>query len=135
MGVEVYNFVSALNCVLAQRLVRTLCPKWKKPAQPDEAELRDNGLPPDWAAGATVYDTVGCVECNGTGYRGRQAIVEFMGMNDELRELITNRASVRDIKAAARRYGMQTLRESAMEKVRQGATTLKEINKVTFREG
>jgi len=135
MGVEVYNFVSALNCVLAQRLVRVLCPKCKKPIQVSEAELKDNGLSPDWAHGATLYDTTGCTECNGTGYRGRQAIVEFMGMNDELRELITNRASVRDIKTTARRNGMQTLRESAIEKVRQGVTTFKEINKVTFREG
>ncbi|MDR2697536.1 MAG: GspE/PulE family protein [Holophagales bacterium] len=135
MGVEVYNFVSALNCVLAQRLVRVLCPKCKKPIKVSEAELRENGIAPDWAQSATLYDTVGCVDCNGTGYRGRQAIVEFMGMNDELRELITNRASVRDIKAAARKNGMQSLRESAIEKVRAGTTTFKEINKVTFREG
>jgi len=135
MGVEVYNFVSALNCVLAQRLVRVLCPKCKKPIKVSEAELKENGLGLDWAQSATLYDTVGCVDCNGTGYRGRQAIVEFMGMNDELRELITNRASVRDIKSAARKNGMQSLRESAIEKVRNGTTTFKEINKVTFREG
>jgi len=135
MGVEVYNFVSALNCVLAQRLVRVLCPKCKKQIKVNEAELRENGISLDWAQSATLYDTVGCVDCNGTGYRGRQAIVEFMGMNDELRELITNRASVRDIKATARKNGMQSLRESAIEKVRTGITTFKEINKVTFREG
>jgi type IV pilus assembly protein PilB len=135
MGVEVYNFVSALNCVLAQRLVRILCPKCKKPITVSDEELRENGLTPEWAQSATFFDTVGCVDCNGTGYRGRQAIVEFMGMNDELRELITNRASVRDSKAAARENGMQSLRESALEKVRTGITTLREINKVTFREG
>ncbi|MDR0499122.1 MAG: GspE/PulE family protein [Holophagales bacterium] len=135
MGVEVYNFVSALNCVLAQRLVRVLCPKCKKQIKVSEAELIENGLSPNWAQSATLYDTVGCVDCNGTGYRGRQAIVEFMGMNDELRELITNKASVRDIKATARKNGMHSLRESAIEKVRIGITTLREINKVTFREG
>jgi type II secretory ATPase GspE/PulE/Tfp pilus assembly ATPase PilB-like protein len=135
MGVEVYNFVSALNCILAQRLVRTLCPKCKRELRLGEADLVDNGLSPDWARTATVFEKVGCVDCNGTGYRGRQAIVEFMGMNDELRELITNRASIREIKAAARRHGMQTLRESATEKVRLGLTTLSEINRVTFREG
>jgi len=135
MGVEVYNFVSALNCVLAQRLIRVLCPKCKKAVRVREKELIENGVNPDWAYGVTFYDTVGCVDCNGTGYRGRQAIVEFMGMNDELRELITNRGSVRDIKTTARKNGMQSLRESALEKVRMGITTFKEINKVTFREG
>ncbi|MCL1892761.1 MAG: GspE/PulE family protein [Holophagaceae bacterium] len=135
MGVEVYNFVSALNCVLAQRLVRVLCPKCKKSIEVGETELLENGVDLGWAKSATIFDTVGCVDCNGTGYRGRQAIVEFMGMNDELRELITNRASVRDIKTTARRNGMQSLRESALEKVRMGMTTFREINKVTFREG
>ena len=135
MGVEVYNFVSALNCILAQRLVRTLCTKCKRPIpMPSEAELQENGLDPAWARTATFFDRVGCVECNGTGFRGRQAIIEFMGMNDDLRELIVKRAPVRDIKAAARGYGMQSLRESAVEKVRLGLTTLAEINKVTFRE-
>ncbi len=136
MGVEVYNFVSALNCILAQRLVRTLCPKCKRPvAAPTAQELQDNGLDPSWAAAATLYDKVGCVDCSGTGFRGRQAIVEFMAMNDELRELITKRASISEIKAAAHRHGMQSLRKSAIEKVRLGLTTLAEINKVTFREG
>jgi len=136
MGVEIYNFVSALNCILAQRLVRTLCVKCKRPVPPPPAqELLDNGLDPAWAATATFFDRVGCVECSGTGFRGRQAIVEFMGLNDELRELITKRASISEIKTAARRQGMQSLRESAVEKVRLGITTLAEINKVTFREG
>jgi type IV pilus assembly protein PilB len=135
MGVEVYNFVSALNCILAQRLVRTLCVKCKRPLPPpSEAELLENGLDQTWARTATLFDRMGCVECNGTGFRGRQAIIEFMGMNDDIRELITRRASVREIKAAARASGMQTLRESAVEKVRQGVTTFAEINKVTFRE-
>jgi type II secretory ATPase GspE/PulE/Tfp pilus assembly ATPase PilB-like protein len=136
MGVEIYNFVSALNCILAQRLVRTLCTKCKRPVPaPPAQELLDNGLDPAWAASATFFDKVGCIECSGTGFRGRQAIVEFMGLNDELRELITKRASISEIKAAARRHGMQSLRESAVEKVRLGITTFAEINKVTFREG
>ena len=135
MGVEVYNFVSALDCILAQRLVRTLCPKCKRPAALSPRELLDSGLDPAWAGTATLCDKVGCVDCNGTGFRGRQAIVEFMGMNDELRELITKRAPIGEVKAAARRGGMHSLRESAVEKVRLGITTLAEINKVTFREG
>lgn len=136
MGVEVYNFVSALNCILAQRLVRVLCPKCKVALRrPAPQELVDQGVDPAWGETATLFDKAGCVDCNGTGFRGRQAIVEFMGMNDEIRDLISNRAQLRDIKAAARRSGMQTLRESALEKVRQGVTTFAEINKVTFREG
>ena len=135
MGVEVYNFVSALNCILAQRLVRVLCPKCKRPIQLSPEELAENGLDAAWAAQATVFEKVGCIECNGAGFRGRQAIVEFMGMNDEIRDLITNRAPLREIKSTARRLGMQTHRESALEKVRLGVTTLAEINKVTFREG
>ncbi|HOD32292.1 MAG TPA: GspE/PulE family protein [Holophaga sp.] len=136
MGVEVYNFVSALNCILAQRLVRVLCPKCKTPVKSiSSQELLDQGVDPAWAASATLFEKAGCVDCNGTGFRGRQAIVEFMGMNDEIRDLISYRAQLRDIKATARRSGMQTLRESALEKVRQGVTTFAEINKVTFREG
>ena len=136
MGVEVYNFVSALNCILAQRLVRTLCPKCKvQISEPSPKELAENGVDPAWATTATFFAKGGCIDCNGTGFRGRQAIVEFMGMNDEIRDLISNRASLRDIKSAARRHGMQSLRESAIEKVRLGLTTFGEINKVTFREG
>ncbi|HNX95704.1 MAG TPA: ATPase, T2SS/T4P/T4SS family, partial [Holophaga sp.] len=136
MGVEVYNFVSALNCILAQRLVRTLCPKCKRQVDaPSAKELAENGLDALGTSGAQFFERVGCVDCNGTGFRGRQAIVEFMGLNDELRELIIKRAPISEIKTIARRYGMQTLRQSAVEKVRQGVTTLTEINKVTFREG
>ena len=136
MGVEVYNFVSALNCILAQRLIRVLCPKCKRPAPPPTTqEMEENGVGEAWLRGATLFDRVGCVDCHGTGFRGRQAIIEFMGLNDELREMLIQRAPVREVKAAARRGGMQFLRESAVEKVRLGITTFAEINKVTFREG
>ncbi len=132
MGVELYNFVSALNCILAQRLVKTLCPKFKRPIEPSPQEFIDNGVDPTWGSSGTFYEKVGCVDCHGTGFRGRQAIIEFMGMNDELREMLTLRAPIRDVKAAARRNGMQSLRESALEKVRVGLTSFPEINKVTF---
>ncbi len=136
MGVEVYNFVSSLNCILAQRLIRVLCTKCKRPAPvPTPLELEENDVDEAWLRGATLFDRVGCVDCHGTGFRGRQAIIEFMGLNDELRELLIQRAPVREVKAAARRGGMQFLRESAIEKVRLGITTFSEINKVTFREG
>jgi type IV pilus assembly protein PilB len=132
MGVELYNFVSALNCILAQRLVKTLCPKCKRPLDLSPQEFIDNGVDPTWGSSGTFYEKVGCVDCHGTGFRGRQAIIEFMGMNDELREMLTLRAPIRDVKAAARRNGMQSLRESALEKVRIGLTSFQEINKVTF---
>jgi type IV pilus assembly protein PilB len=136
MGVEVYNFVSSLNCILAQRLIRVLCPKCKRPAPaPTPQALEENGVDEAWLRSATLFDRVGCVDCHGTGFRGRQAIIEFMGLNDELRELLVQRAPVREVKAAARRSGMQFLRESALEKVKLGITTFAEINKVTFREG
>ena len=136
MGVEVYNFVSSLNCILAQRLIRVLCPKCKRPAPvPSPQELEENGVDEAWLRHATLFDRVGCVDCHGTGFRGRQAIIEFMGLNDEIRELLIQRAPTREVKAAARRGGMQFLRESAIEKVRMGITTFAEINKVTFREG
>ena len=134
MGVELYNFVSALNCILAQRLVKVLRPKCKRQIEPSPQQLIDSGVDPAWGSTGTFFDKVGCVDCNGTGYRGRQAIIEFMGMNDELREMLTNRAPIRDVKAAARRGGMQSLRESALEKVRMGLTSFAEINKVTFSE-
>lgn len=135
MGVPVHNFVSALNCVLAQRLVKVLCTKCKKPHTPTAQELKDNGMDAAWADKGTFFEKGGCVDCHGTGFRGRQAIIEFLGMNDEVRELMTAQAGLREIKAAARRSGMQSLRESALEKVRLGLTTFAEINKVTFREG
>jgi len=136
MGVEVHNFVSSLNCILAQRLVRVLCPKCKRPAaKPTPQELEENGVDEAWLRSASLFDKVGCVDCHGTGFRGRQAIIEFMGLNDEIRELLVQRAPTREVKAAARRGGMQFLRESAIEKVRAGITTFAEINKVTFREG
>jgi type II secretory ATPase GspE/PulE/Tfp pilus assembly ATPase PilB-like protein len=135
MGVPIHNFVSALNCVLAQRLVKVLCPKCKKPHTPSAQELEENGMDLAWARSGTFFEKVGCVDCQGNGFRGRQAIIEFLGMNDEMRELMTAQAGLREVKAAARRAGMQSLRESALEKVRLGMTTFAEINKVTFREG
>ena len=123
-----------MQSMVLRRVCEAVDPEDRPIPTPGPAELLENGMDAEWARTATFFDKVGCVDCNGTGFRGRQAIIEFMGMNDELRELITKRASVRDIKAAARSFGMQSLRESAVEKVRLGLTTLAEINKVTFRE-
>ena len=134
MGVEEYQFASALNCVLAQRLVRTICSDCRRPAEVEPQELEDSGLDPALGRQHTFYEGGGCIECGGTGYRGRTAICELLDLSDNIRELILARRSTSDIKNAARAEGMRFLRESAVERVRDGITTLREINKVTFVE-
>ncbi len=134
MGVEEYQFVSALNCVMAQRLVRTICNDCKTVAKVDEVELTEAGLNPGLHRQHVFYEGAGCVECNGSGYRGRTAICELLDLTDGIREMILNRKSASEIKAAARAEGMRFLRESALDRVLMGLTTLKEINKVTFVE-
>jgi len=134
MGIDPYNFVSCLNCVMAQRLVRKICPSCKHPTTVSDAELVESGLDPDQCRGVTFYDSRGCDDCSGTGYRGRSAIVELLDLNDQIRELIVSKASVVQLKAAAREAGTIFLRESAVEKVLAGETTLREINRVTFVE-
>jgi type IV pilus assembly protein PilB len=134
MGVEPYNFVSALNCILAQRLVRQICPHCKTPASPTDQELLDSGLEPAHWRDVTLYEGKGCFECGGTGYRGRTAIHELLDLTEEIREMILERRPTSQIRIAARQQGMSTLRESALDRLREGLTTLKEINKVTFVE-
>jgi type II secretory ATPase GspE/PulE/Tfp pilus assembly ATPase PilB-like protein len=134
MGVEAYQFVSALNCVLAQRLVRTICAHCKRPAKVTRAQLEESGLDPQLEFTHTFYEGVGCMECNGTGYKGRFAICELLDLSDRIRELILEKRPTSEIKKAARDEGMRFLRESAVERVMDGNTTLREINKVTFVE-
>ena len=134
MGVEAYQFVSALNCVLAQRLVRTICVHCKRPAKVTRALLEESGLDPALEHTHTFYEGVGCIECNGTGYKGRFAICELLDLTDHIRELILEKRPTSEIKKAAREDGMRFLRESAVERVLDGHTTLREINKVTFVE-
>jgi type IV pilus assembly protein PilB len=134
MGVEPYNFVSALNCILAQRLVRTICPDCKRPVEYDGETLRLSGLDPKEWGGFTFQEGAGCIECGGTGYRGRTAIHELLELNDRIREMILERKPSSEIRRVARDEGMSFLRESALERIRNGLTTLKEINKVTFIE-
>ncbi len=132
MKVEPYNFVSALNCVLAQRLVRRICPSCReKVVHPDEVYLEAN-IPLELARGADVFEGRGCMDCNGTGFRGRMAIAEMLHMSDTIRELIVNRRPSSEIKRAARDEGMVPLRECAVRTFLAGHTTLREINKVTF---
>ena len=132
MGVEAYQFVSALNCVLAQRLVRTICRACRRPVKIPAEELREAKIDADAAARHTLYEGGGCIDCGGTGYRGRTAIGELLDLTDPLRELILGRRPTSEIKQAARGAGMRFLRESAVEQVLRGRTTLHEINKVTF---
>ncbi|MCE2543159.1 MAG: type II/IV secretion system protein [Acidobacteria bacterium] len=134
MGVEEYQFVSALNCVLAQRLVRTICPECKRPIDVSPRDLDESGLDPALASRCTFYAGAGCIECGGTGYRGRTAICELLDLSDRIRELILARRPTSEIRNAARTEGMQFLRESAVECAMRGVTTLREINKVTFVE-
>jgi type IV pilus assembly protein PilB len=134
MGIDPYNFVSCLNCVMAQRLVRKLCVKCKIAVTPTDEALRESGIDPERCRDVTFYDAKGCGECNGTGYRGRSAIVELLDLNDTIRELIIGKAPVTQLKKAARDEGTIFLRESAVEKVLAGETSLREINRVTFVE-
>jgi type IV pilus assembly protein PilB len=135
MGVEPYNFVSALNCILAQRLVRVICEHCKRQVRYDDAFLVESGLNPDEWRGVPMWEGAGCFECGGTGFRGRTAIHELLDLSERIRELILEKRPATEIKRAAREEGMTFLRESALEKVRAGVTTLREINKVTFIEG
>jgi general secretion pathway protein E len=134
MKIEPYNFVSALNCVQAQRLVRTLCDHCKRPATAAKELLELSGLDPKAYAATPFYEAVGCLECGGTGYKGRTAICELLDVTDNIRELILARRSSAEIKRAAREEGMIFLRESAVNRALLGVTTLHEINKVTFVE-
>jgi type IV pilus assembly protein PilB len=132
MGVEPYNFVSALNCIMAQRLVRIICSNCKRPKKLSAEEVKESGLKPEDLEHAKVSEGAGCLECSGTGYHGRTAICELLDLSDRIREMIINRRPTSEIKRVAREEGMITLRESGLAKVRIGATTLREINKVTF---
>jgi type IV pilus assembly protein PilB len=134
MGVEPYNFVSSLNCILAQRLVRVICGYCKKPAHYPDSFFVECGLEPAEWRGLELLEGAGCFECGGTGYRGRTAIHELLDLTERIREMILDKRSTSEIKRAAREGGMTFLRESAVDKVRKGVTTLKEINKVTFIE-
>jgi type II secretory ATPase GspE/PulE/Tfp pilus assembly ATPase PilB-like protein len=134
MKIEPYNFVSALNCVMAQRLVRTICEKCKRPVHASEELLIESGLDIREYASFTFHEGTGCLECGGTGFKGRTAICELLDVTDHIRELILARRPASEIKRAAREEGMTFLRDSALHRVFSGTTTLQEINKVTFVE-
>jgi len=135
MGVEPYNFVSSLNCILAQRLVRIICPHCRQRVTYEDEYLTESGLNLDEWRSFPFYEGRGCMECSGTGFRGRTAIHELLDLTERIRELILERRPTSEIKRAAREDGMTFLRHSALDRIRQGITTLREANKVTFIEG
>ncbi len=132
MNVDLYNFVAALNCVLAQRLVRRICSHCREPVQASDTLLEESGLTRDDIAGWELFEGRGCMECNGTGFFGRMAVSELLDLSDPIREMILDRRPASEIRRAAGEEGMRFLRHSALRKVREGVTTLREINKVTF---
>jgi type IV pilus assembly protein PilB len=132
MGVDPYNFVSALNCILAQRLVRVICESCKEAKHYPAEVLRESGIDPEKWGDAPFYEGKGCIECSGSGHRGRTAISELLDLSDHIREMTIDRRPTSEIKRAARDEGMTFLRDSALKKVRAGLTSLREINKVTF---
>lgn len=132
MGVDTYSFVSALNGILAQRLLRLVCTQCSAPYEPTQEELTASRITESRAKSMTFRHGRGCGHCRGSGYKGRHAIGEVLMLNDELRELIVSRAPIRNIKEVARANGTRFLRESALELAAAGRTTLEEINRVTF---
>ncbi len=134
MGIDVYSFVSALNCVMAQRLIRLICPQCRGTTPVAAELLESSGLDPKAYASHKFAEGAGCGNCNGTGYRGRAAITELLNLSPRVRQMILERRPAIDLQRAAVEEGMVTLRQSAIAKAVAGETTLREINRVTFVE-
>ncbi|HSS30616.1 MAG TPA: GspE/PulE family protein [Nitrospiraceae bacterium] len=134
MGIDAYNFLAALNCVLAQRLVRMVCLGCRVAVKLDRALAEESGLDFEEYKDVPFYEGKGCQECHGTGYRGRKCITEFLDLNDEIKEMILAERPLSEVRYRAVTSGMITLRQSALRKVLEGSTTLREINRVTFSE-
>ena len=132
MGVDPYSFVSAMNGIVSQRLVRLICKDCAVDCMPNKELLTNAGLAKVNLNGFKFKTGQGCGQCRGTGYKGRRAIAEILDLNDEIRELIVTKAPIREVKEAATRYGTRYLREVAIDLVKAGETTLEEINRVTF---
>jgi len=134
MGLEPYHFLSSLNCILTQRLVRVLCRACRRPVHYPPQTLEESGLSPEADAAHTFYEAGGCDECQGSGFRGRSAIAELVEITDPIRALILDRRPASEIYAAAQVGGTVLLRDAALAKARAGVTTLAEVNRVTFAE-
>jgi type IV pilus assembly protein PilB len=134
MGLEPYHFLSSLNCIMTQRLVRVLCRACRRPVQYSRESLEEFGLDPETDFAHTFFEAAGCEECQGSGFRGRSAISELVEVTDTIRGLILERRPATEIYAAAQASGTVLLREAALIKARGGATSVAEINRVTFAE-
>ncbi len=131
MGIEPYNFVASLSCIIAQRLVRSICPTCRVPVQIHPDQCEESGIEYETVKHLTFFEGKGCNECHGLGFRGRKAITEILDMTDSIKEMILHGKSASEIRPAAMAQGMTTLRQAALEKVFRGESTLKEINRVT----
>lgn len=134
MGVDPYSFVTALNGIVAQRLVRLMCAHCAEPYEPGDELLQLSGIERSAVAGHVLKHGRGCAHCRGTGYKGRRALAEVLILNDPMRELILQQTPITRLKELARAQGMRFMREQALDAVRAGQTTLQEINRVTFVE-
>jgi type IV pilus assembly protein PilB len=132
MGIEPYNFVSSLNCIMAQRLVRTLCESCKAPISASPHECRRLGYDPELFRERVLYDSKGCLDCHQLGFRGRVAITEFLAITDAIKDMILERRPPSEIRKAAIDGGMVPMRQAGIEKILAGATTMKEVNRMTF---
>ena len=133
MGIEPYLVASSVECVIAQRLVRLICPKCKRPVKDKKLILKELGIT-DAPEGAELYEGKGCESCKFTGYRGRTAIYEFLVLDEEIREMVLNHSSADQIRKKAVSLGMRALRGDGIEKVFRGLTTVSEIIRVTPKE-
>lgn len=134
MGIDTYNFLAALNCVLAQRLVRIFCPSCRTAVKAQQVLIEESGLDYEQYKDAPFYEGTGCSQCHGTGYRGRKCITEFLDLTDEIKEMIHAERPLSEIRYRAVTDGMITLRQSALKKMLNGETSLREVNRVTFSE-
>jgi type II secretory ATPase GspE/PulE/Tfp pilus assembly ATPase PilB-like protein len=132
MGVESFLLTSSLLGVLAQRLVRVICPHCKEPTEPDEKLLASMGLTPDQISAVTLFAGKGCEECRFTGFLGRTGILEYLPVDEDIRGEITSKSSTEKIKEVALEEGMITLRQDGWNKVLQGITTVSEVLRVTL---
>lgn len=132
MGIEPYNFVAALNCIMAQRLVRKLCDACKVPISVSSAHCEQSGFDPTLFVDRVLYGEKGCVDCHGLGFRGRHAITEFLPVTDRIKDLMLEKRPLSEIRQAALEAGMTSLREAGIAKILAGDTTLKEVNRMTF---
>jgi len=134
MGVKPFLVASSIMAIMAQRLVRILCPECKEPYEPTDVELRSVGLTRQRLAENTLYRAVGCNNCSSTGYRGRKGCFELMEMSPDLREMAFKKKPTMDLRAKARAEGMTTLQEDGVRKVLAGITTVPELLTITHRE-